>query len=119
MRFRDRRTNYSRGADFERRVRDVLMHEEDACTVIRSAGSRGIVDLVALFTGVDARDTYDDGFVAPVVWIVQCKRDGKITDDDRELLAAVAGETGAIAKIAYPITVGRRGHVVFEHVPSL
>lgn len=44
-------TNYSRGANFERRV--VRWYEEQGCDpVIRSAGSHGVSDVTAFFNGV-------------------------------------------------------------------
>lgn len=122
MRFR--RTNYQAGADFERKVRDHLMHDLDACYVVRSAGSRGIVDLVAFFMGEDVaihdgRDTLDSDsefIVSPVVRLVQVKRTGKITDEDREMLCSLAAETGATPWLAWPVTVGRAVHVEMEEL---
>jgi len=40
-------SNYSRGANFERRV--VAWYEEQGAEVIRSAGSHGLCDVIALF----------------------------------------------------------------------
>jgi Holliday junction resolvase len=93
---RERRTQYARGADFERKVRDHLMHDLDACYVVRSAGSRGIVDLVAFFTAptVHSRPW-------PVVWLVQCKRGGVLSKDEHELLMSLAAETGGRPMLAY------------------
>jgi Holliday junction resolvase len=120
---RDRRTNYQAGADFERKVRDHLMHDLDACYVVRSAGSRGIVDLVAFFMGEDY--TVDEAtnpwsgevkIVSPVVRLVQVKRTGKITDEDREILCSLAAETGATPWLAWPVKVGRAVHVEMEQL---
>lgn len=58
-------TNYRRGADFERKVRD-WYYERGASLVVRAAGSHTPVDLVVL---------YADGEVD----LVQCKRDGKLS----------------------------------------
>jgi Holliday junction resolvase len=67
-------TNYSRGADFERTVKADL--EEMGFFVVRSAGSHGAVDLLAL-------SLHDQ-------WAVQCKINGKMTPDERKKLLAVA-----------------------------
>lgn len=112
---RDRRTNYQRGADFERKVRDHLMFDLDATYVVRSAGSRGIADLVAFFQGIDSE--YDNGpAVFPQVWLVQVKRDGKITPEDLELLRSLAAETGCDAWLAMPEANGRRVDVKMVEV---
>ncbi len=57
-------TNYARGANFERRVRD-LYYQRGASLVVRAAGSHTPVDLVALYPNGD-------------VDLIQCKRDGKL-----------------------------------------
>lgn len=57
-------TNYARGADFERKVRDHY-YKRGASLVVRAAGSHTPVDLVVL---------YSDGEVD----LIQCKRDGKL-----------------------------------------
>lgn len=104
---RDRRTQYARGADLERKARDELMHDHGAAYVVRSAGSRGIVDLVAFFPGGEMR-TDDYTAVYPIVWMVQVKRDGKINDEDRELLMSLAAEAGALPVLAYPVNLPNR-----------
>lgn len=62
-------TNYSRGADFERKV----MKELEGCgySVVRSAGSHSPADLVALMGGA----------VRSVV-AIQCKRNGRLDPDE-------------------------------------
>ena len=100
------RTRYARGADFERKVRDHCMHDLDATYVVRSAGSRGIVDLVVFFAGEDVIEgELDTGakfaLTMPVVWLVQCKRDGRLSAEDRELLTSLAAETGATPYLAF------------------
>ena len=68
-------SQYRRGADFERRVRDAL--EADGYEVIRSAGSKTKVDLL--------------GFKVDQLLLIQCKRtDGYIPPDDRLALLALA-----------------------------
>lgn len=100
---RDRRTQYARGADFERKVRDELMHDHEAAYVVRSAGSRGIVDLVAFFQASDFEDDREQTWAVPSVWLIQCKRDGKLTAEDHELLMSLAAETGCTPILAFPV----------------
>lgn len=93
-----RRTQYQRGADFERKTRDVLLAVHEARLVVRSAGSRGKVDLVAMFEA--ERSEWGRGDGTPVVWLVQCKRDGKLSREDRAALLDLAYDTGAVAYLA-------------------
>lgn len=112
----ERRTNYQRGADFERKVRDHLMFDLDACYVVRSAGSRGIADLVAFFPSTEAIEYDSAPIYVPQVWLVQVKRDGKITPEDLELLRSLAAETGCDAWLAMPEANGRRVDVKMVEV---
>ena len=57
-------TNYARGADFERKVRDHY-YQRGASLVVRAAGSHTPVDLVVLYPNGD-------------IDLIQCKRDGKL-----------------------------------------
>lgn len=113
---RDRRTQYARGADFERKVRDELMHDYEAVYVTRSAGSRGIVDLVAFFQATDLQIEVEENeyemVASPEVWLVQCKRDGRINDEDRELLLSLAAETGCTPVLAFPVMTAANKIVV-------
>jgi Holliday junction resolvase len=61
-------TRYTRGADFERKVKKHL--ELHAWSVTRSAGSHGLADLVAVAPG-------------PTVAYIQCKRDAKLSNQER------------------------------------
>jgi len=61
-------TNYDAGARFERETRAAL--EDDGYEVIRSAGSKGKVDLIAWKA------------LGPVL-LIQCKRNGKISPAER------------------------------------
>jgi Holliday junction resolvase len=97
------RTNYQRGADFERRVRDKL-YGLDAVAVVRSAGSRSKIDLVALFPALDSYMTWP---TQGDVWIVQCKRDGKLPADERDALLSIADATGTYAYLAHTGPNGR------------
>ena len=77
-------TNYARGAAFERRV---FVHlAEQGYAVIRSAGSHGVVDLVAL--------------KACEVILVQCKRNGVLGPSDWNALWDMANRVGATPVMA-------------------
>ena len=71
-------SNYSRGANFERRVRDYF--EKGGWFVIRSAGSHSLIDLVALKGGE--------------VQLIQCKTDGVLSSIERAQLQELTRETG-------------------------
>jgi Holliday junction resolvase len=78
-------TNYERGRAFEYRVRDEL-YKRGVVAVVRSAGSKTKVDLVALWPFDWKGDAH--------VYLVQCKRDGKLPTAEREELLRIASETG-------------------------
>lgn len=94
-------TNYRRGRDFEYKVRDHL-RTIGAVYVMRSAGSKTKVDLVAFFTTK----------VKPNTWLVQVKKDGKISATDRQDLIDLASKTETQAVLA---KAGNPG-VVLEHL---
>lgn len=71
-------SNYSRGADFERRVQRYF--EKAGWFVIRSAGSHTPVDLGA-FKGAEA-------------CLIQCKIDGALSVAERQQLQEIAKYTG-------------------------
>ena len=80
------RTAGKRGSDFERTVKKDL--ESKGYTVVRSAGSRGPIDLVAM------RYT-----VAPIrLLLIQCKIDGCLVGDERKALLSIE------IKLGFPIT---------------
>lgn len=87
---------YNRGARFERRVRDYLAKK--GWVVIRSAGSRSPVDLVAARGGE--------------VLVIQCKRDGSSSLAERCQLYTVAGEFEARPIIAE----APGGHILWAQV---
>ena len=89
-------TNYERGRAFEYRVRDHLLNT-GAALVIRSAQSKGKVDLAAFWPLVADSQP----------WLVQCKRDGKLSHDEGNDLVAIADEVGALALLAYAGPKGR------------
>jgi len=71
-------SNYSRGANFERRVQRYFLKLE--YFVVRSAGSHTLIDLVALKAGE--------------VKLIQCKTDGVLSRVEREQLQELAQQTG-------------------------
>jgi len=89
-------TNYERGRAFEYRVRDALKLN-GAVAVVRSAGSKTKIDLVALFPILDSPSYEGD----MEVWIVQCKRDGNLPADEREELLRIQQLTGVMAYHAH------------------
>jgi hypothetical protein len=92
------RTRYAAGADFERKVRDTLLNVHGAVLVVRSAGSRGKVDLVAFFE--PERNAWGRGDGSPVAWLVQCKRDGKLSPADHDALIQLGYDTCATPYLA-------------------
>jgi Holliday junction resolvase len=79
-------TQYSRGADFERKVgKDLQAH---GWFSNRSAGSRGVIDLMAVAPG-------------PEVLFIQCKRDGRLSIEDRRDLYNLALAFHATPILAY------------------
>jgi Holliday junction resolvase len=71
-------SNYSRGADFERRVQKYF--EKAGFFTIRSAGSHSLIDLVAMKGGE--------------VQLIQCKTDGALLVAERQQLKELAKDTG-------------------------
>lgn len=84
-------TNYARGRALEYRAKAWLM--EGGAFVVRAAGSKGSVDLVA---------HWPIGDECPKPWFVQCKRDGKLPKKERAALAALARLYGAEAFLCKP-----------------
>lgn len=72
---------YRRGADFERKVQDLLTSV--GYFTMRGAGSHGIADIVAIYTRAER------------IWFVQCKTDGKISPADWNELVVMAKVYGA------------------------
>lgn len=97
-------TQYQRGADFERKTRDTLLNVHRAVLVVRSAGSRGAVDLVAFFEPERAAWGRGDG--TPQVWLVQCKRDGKLSPADHDRLVQLGYDTCATPYLARRSNIG-------------
>ena len=79
-------TRYANGANLERRVKaDLQKHGWEACRV---AGSRGLYDIKANAPG-------------PQVIYVQCKRDGRMSLQDRRDLENLANAFDGLAILAY------------------
>lgn len=98
-------TNYARGRAFEYKTRDTL-YEMGAVLVVRAAGSHTAADLVALFP--HHRD------LGAQVWLVQCKRDGRLPTPEKDLLLDIATETSCEPWVA---SQGERGKgVVLERL---
>jgi Holliday junction resolvase-like predicted endonuclease len=89
-------SNYSDGARFERATRHHL--EENGYQVIRSAGSKGKVDLVAFKTGE--------------ILFVQNKINGLCAPAERTELRRLAGMVGALPIVAYRHKEGRAAATV-------
>jgi Holliday junction resolvase len=79
-------TQYSRGYAFELKVWKDL--QKGGRFIVRSGGSRGPVDLVAVAPG-------------PIVLLVQCKRDGRLSIEDRRDLYNLAMAFNCTPILAY------------------
>lgn len=99
-------TNYERGRAFEYRTRDALM-AGGAVYVMRAAGSHTIADLAAFFEA-------GPGLHERTIWLVQCKRDGRLSAEDKEVLVSLCYEVGAKPYLA-KAGPGGRG-VIMEEV---
>jgi hypothetical protein len=100
-------TNYARGRAFEYKVRD-KMYEQGAVLVLRSAGSKTKVDLIALFPIIDSI-TYEGDIQA---MLVQCKKDGNLPAAEREELMRISELTGVRAYHARSGPNGRGVEIV-------
>lgn len=83
------RRNYARGADLERAIA-ARLRTAGCPLVIRSAGSHGAVDVLAIGNGATL--------------LIQCKADGYLAPMERAALITLAAEVGAVACVA-----GRNG----------
>lgn len=88
-------SNRTRGDYFERQAKDALVG--DGWIVVRSAGSFGIADLVALRAGR-----------APL--LISCKLGGRIGREERRQLIEACVRADAMPIVAMR---KRRGHVLF------
>ena len=97
-------SRYDGGADLERAAKKVL--KDNGYYVVRSAGSKGVADLVALKRGE--------------VVLVQCKTDGRIGPADRAVLRTVALPLGATCLVARWHKEGRSARTVaFDELTSM
>lgn len=79
--------------------------------MMRAASSKGAADLIVLWPP-DAmtclgRRGQDGPVEIPEVWLVQCKRDGRLPKVEREELLRIAAGTGAIPVLARVPKSGR------------
>lgn len=98
-------TNYQRGRQFEYRARDKAL-KLGASYVMRAASSKGAADLIVLWPS-RVMETPKGVAYVPTVWLVQCKRDGKLPKLEREDLLALGVETQAIPVLARVPKAGR------------
>ncbi|MFI2426553.1 restriction endonuclease [Streptomyces sp. NPDC018955] len=89
---RPRRSNYARGRDLEHRVRAHL--REEGYEVLRTAGSKSKVDLVAIKPGQ--------------ILLVQCKRSGALPPAEWNALWDLAAMVGAVPVLAEQLSRGRK-----------
>lgn len=86
------RSNYHRGRDLEHRVRTHLRNE--GYEVLRTAGSKSKVDLVAIKPGQ--------------ILFVQCKRSGALPPAEWNALWDLAQMVGAVPVLAEQLARGRK-----------
>lgn len=91
---------YRKGADFERRVRKII--ENEGGFVVRSAGSKGVFDLIAI---------YPDG----TIFGIQCKRSGSLSRKEIERILEISSKYPIIPIFA---TVKKR-RIVFIDIRKI
>jgi Holliday junction resolvase len=89
-------SGYSDGRKLEYAAADLLW--ADGYWVMRSAGSKGTADIVAIKLGE--------------ILFVQCKLSGTLTPGERHALVALAAERGGTALCARWVKVGRAARTV-------
>ena len=102
--------NYRRGADLERAAKRYL--EDNGYYVIKSAGSKGVADLVAIkgLQGIQASETL----------YVQCKTDGYLLPDERVRFRQAALKSGAVPVVARWVKEGRAAREIgFRELTSM
>jgi len=90
-------SRYERGSYFERQVK--RWFEKRGWYVIRSAGSHGVADLVALHTGS--------------IQLIQCKVNGKMSKREKDALKDAAAWVGGTPMLAWR---PKRGEIGLEDV---
>jgi len=95
-------TRYSEGVEFERKTR-ALLRDEHGYEIIRSAGSKTKVDLVA---------------IGPVtgVYLIQCKLNGLCPPAERAALLSLSLRAMATPIVAYKAKEGRLRPVRFREL---
>ena len=97
-------SRYDGGADLERAAKKVL--EDSGYYVVRSAGSKGQADLIAL----KLRE----------VVFVQCKKDGRISPVERSAFRGLCLRLGAVCLLASWYKPGRAARMVaFDELISM
>ena len=86
-------TKYHRGRRFEYKVKQY--YESHGWFVVRSAGSKGIADLVAIKPRAEE------------IHLIQCKKHGYLSKTEREELFNVADKYGAVPILAATGNNGR------------
>lgn len=95
------RANYYRGRDFEYRVRK--FYEKHGWFVVRSAGSKGTADLVAISPA------------GGEIHFIQCKKRGYIPDHELDTLKEIAQRYNAVPIVA---TAGKDGRGIRLLIPT-
>ncbi len=85
-------SNYRRGRALEYAVIARFRDHQDTAHVMRSAGSKGAADIIAL-AGNRTRH--------PLVCLIQCKTYGIPSEEERSTLGRIAKESGAIPVCAW------------------
>jgi Holliday junction resolvase len=99
-------SGYVKGTKFENEVKDILI--ADDWEAVRAAGSHGIVEIMAVKYGV--------------IWFIQCRLRGNITEDERLDLIARATKHKAVPILAHKVRLSKsvsgkkRTSVVFEEI---
>ena len=93
---------YNRGRQFEYQVKNHL--EKRGFFVVRSAGSKGLFDLIAVSKGV--------------VLAIQCKLGANISKQKVEETVATAKKHGMIPVLAYSAKHGRNRKIMFWDITS-
>lgn len=97
-------TPYRRGADFERKVRQMLQERGYLCWRVAGSKGEGGVDLIA-FSQHAAQ-------MGPGWFLIQCKKSRRITDEERRIMRETAHACDALPLLAY----GANGKIFFNVV---
>lgn len=109
MKQKKKRTNYERGRDFEYRVMEYLEGLGMYC--MRSAGSHGIFDIIAVPLAWPI--SQEDWFPGPL--LIQAKKDGKIPKEEYKILKK--NETRWNAQVL-TVRNGPKRKLVFETIST-